>query len=1302
MLWLSMLAIAAFTCSAVLASASFMLADYLRRIAIDKAMSQGFGLQLPAKSIRQNRIGVSTVFLAFVNLALLLGELWQSVVFQRMPLKDVPLEGIQRVVPLGLYLVSLGGLVRSPKVRWHECQWLMRNARPLPTYLLMMEGEDNEQVQWYQAWIGQKIRTVRPPSREEGIELASRNRTDEVSASSPALEPDVSDKFFGDLPSLVEKVPALISHRRGALPVHLLLVLGFLAFLAYLPAAMLQIYKRLFMPQINNFEVHGGNFFEEDKGKVNYWIVPDEGQDQVVLRLTADTSTASSFYVCPGDRCSEPLRRKATMRLNSQQLTMELSRENFGTRSSFKLRGFFTRTVYVAVVDVPKVQITLGTVSKNAVVSGQPSAFRGKFASERFLGALEAVSFDFTADRRFFDFELRTSILSTRSSPRRGDPGCKASSADQITCKISDFQQWCSKACDLSAELSMKFGTERLEKPLRLMLEVRNSELFHLQEVVDLQRKLDATPEVASLRRARNSLLRETYDFYRRHQKRRDLEQTNILLTGLTGAGKSSACRFLTMNESCRYSNSWSSHTKNVSEICGHAFGDELQPRLNVFDIPGFGDTEGPAVDERQFSETINYLADTEGLDAIFWVVNGAIRRKLGIRRYMLQQYRKAFGSQFLGKLHVIVNFVPWMPYAAQEQLMSKWIEEFRAFLLAEEQEFMQDAWKMVADRAMGLISRSLKVRIVDMNPMYLEEKLPVPLSAPMVHRLPPYSTPMNLVELLDAVHAVADIRKSSGKRLVVNAECPIRGYGEVDKSRTSSDTQAVQDGPLLTVKLEGEFLGLGDSLLAQSARFACGHAPADSDSVVILNQSASETSIFGVLLPYRVSAWPGVRLCFREAPGEPEGRADVLRHCQEAGVLKLERSAWPDNEENEEYGLIQTLNEAKGTINAVVFAAGNLHHEYLATAGDDGNLRVYEKLFIQDYARYSQRAEISEKAGIVSLAVSPEAKNLAVSTADGKILVYRRLHRNLELRAVRKSTFVTGVAWCGDTLAAGSRTGRLDIMKLEEVDGKYRLTTMTSHSGITQVTSLACFETGIATASTDLHVRLYSHPRRPSSLDTIVPHVKAVALSAKYMASGSADGRVWLFQRNSYNQKSRNDAQEAVLSVAFSDERLAAGSANGKVYVYKVTHGRDLKLMSVLSHSLQPIRAVSWSREGVLAVGGNDTKVRLYALKKETVEGTVGSSPQVAYWGRCDVAYEDYDVMEIYAFMSRHMKKKKVRMIGQRCKLDAASYGSFAAASTASSAWQRAFGLPHLLRRLGIQVDLLHSKCAALAAGRR
>ena len=41
----------------------------------------------------------------------------------------------------------------------------------------------------------------------------------------------------------------------------------------------------------------------------------------------------------------------------------------------------------------------------------------------------------------------------------------------------------------------------------------------------------------------------------------------------------------------------------------------------------------------------------------------------------------------------------------------------------------------------------------------------------------------------------------------------------------------------------------------------------------------------------------------------------------------------------------------------------------------------------------------------------------------------------------------------------------------------------------------------------------------------------------------------------------------------------------------------------------------------------------------------------EVAYWGRCDVAYEDYDVMEIYAFMSRHMKKKKVPQIGVTSK---------------------------------------------------
>ncbi|CAE7830815.1 RE1 [Symbiodinium sp. CCMP2592] len=705
--------------------------------------------------------------------------------------------------------------------------------------------------------------------------------------------------------------------------------------------------------------------------------------------------------------------------------------------------------------------------------------------------------------------------------------------------------------------------------------------------------------------------LKETYDFYRRHQKRNDLEETNILLTGLTGAGKSSACRFLTMNESCRYSNSWSSHTKNVSEITGHAFGDELQPRLNVFDIPGFGDTEGPAVDERQFNETINHLADTEGLDAIFWVVNGAIRRKLGIRRHMLQQYRKAFGSQFLGKLHVIINFVPWMPYATQEQLTGKWIEEFRAFLLSEEQEFMQDAWEMVADRATGLISRSLQVRIVDMNPMYLEEKLPVPLSAPMVHRLPPYSTPMNLVELLDAVRAVADFGNSSGKRLVVNAACPLRGYGEVDKSRTRNDLQATQDGPLLTVTLEGEFLGRGDSLLAQSARFVCGHAPADS--VVFVNQSARETSIFELLLPYEVSEWPGVRLCFREAPGEPDGRTDVLRHCQEAGMLELERSAWPDKEQ---YGLVQTLSdEAEATINAVVFASGMAHHQYLAAAGDDGGLRVYEKLFKQGKEQYWLRATVAAatQTSIVSLAASPGAQYLAVSTANGKIVVYHRAHNYLALRAVRDDRNATGVVWCGETLAAGGRSGRLDKLRLQENDGKYTLMLLQSlPGGVSPVTAVSCSETVIATASTDARVRVYSHAELRPTLDRVLPDVKAVALSAKYLASASADGRVSLSGWTHSYEKSRNDAQEAVLSLAFSDERLAAGSANGNVYVYKVTDDPGLQLMSVLSHSLQPIRAVAWSGK-VLAAGGNDTKLRLYALENDWGRGGGGLGYRVS-----------------------------------------------------------------------------------------
>ncbi|CAE7228333.1 pol [Symbiodinium sp. CCMP2456] len=1172
MSWCSAFAIAALSCSAVFASASFVLADYLRRIAIDKAMFQGFGLQLPAKSIRHSNIGVCTLVVAFVNLALLLVELWQSVLFKGMPLNDVPLEGIQRVLPLVLYLVNLAGLVRSPKVRWHECQWLMQNPRPLPTFLLI-EGFAHEQVQSCQrnhGWIFQTSRAVRqPPAIAEGIELTSRSRS--VDVVSPELEPDVSDETLADLPSLVRKVPALMSHRRGAVLIHLLLVFVLLASLVYLPAAMLQIYKASFTPQIKNFEVHGGNFREEEQGKVTFWIVPDEGQDQVVLHLTADTSTASSFYLCPGDSCSEPLRRKANMRLNSQQLTMQLTREHFGMRSSFKLCGFFTRIVYVAIADLPKVQITVGTMSKTAVVSGQPSMFRGKFRSDSIQG--DTVSFDLTADRRFFDFDLRTSILTTTSNPTRRDL-CRVASG-QVACKVADFQQWCGKACDLSVELSMKFSTE-VEKTLRLMVEVRSTELFHLQEVSDLQRRMDASEmpeEVLSLRRARNSLLKETYDVYRGQQKRNDVQQTTILLTGLTGAGKSAACRFLTMNESCRYSNSWNSHTKNVSEIRGHAFGDKIQPRLRIFDIPGFGDTEGAVVDERQFSQTISHLSDVEGLDAIFWVVNGAIRRKLGPRKH----------SALFEKLYVIVNFVPWMPYTSQKELMSNWIEEFKAFLLSEEQEFMQDAWELVEDRARGLVSKSLKVRIVDMNPMYLQGNLPVPLSAPMVSSLPPFSMPMNLVELLQAV---ADIGKSSGKKLVVNAACPLRGYGEVDDDRTSYTTQATRDGPLMTVKLQGEFLGKGDSLLAQSASFGCGQAPAQFLVLLSYREAASETAIFQALLPYRVSEWRGVRLCFREAPPEPDSQEDVSRHCHEAGMLQISEHAWAHSES---YEIVQTLHEAQGSINAVVFAG---HHDFLAAAGDDDVLRVYRPDYSHG-AKYMLKASQERDSGITSLAWSPRAIYLAASTVDGKIVVYHLIHHSLEFRF---SINGTDVAWCDEFLAAAGPGGHVELFR----GGSNPVLVQRMGGGEAQVTAVLCANGRIVAASTDSHVRLYAHGGLTPIFDRKVPGVEAVALWARrYLALGSADGSVSLIdfalQAQTY-ETTRNDAHEAVLTLALSGERLAAGSANGKVYVYKTEH---LLLVSVLSHSVEPIRALAWSSGKTLAAGGNDSKVRLYELAK-------------------------------------------------------------------------------------------------------
>ena len=146
-------------------------------------------------------------------------------------------------------------------------------------------------------------------------------------------------------------------------------------------------------------------------------------------------------------------------------------------------------------------------------------------------------------------------------------------------------------------------------------------------------------------------------------------EVKNLLLIGLTGAGKSSACFFLMNQSGCNFSNSLDSHTRQVIEVEGRAFGDTRsnKPNLRVFDVPGFGDTHGSDSDADQWYSTLKKLGTStgkgkgngSGIHQIMWIVNGAIRRSLEVRRHMLHRYRKTFGPAFYDHLSIIVNFVP-------------------------------------------------------------------------------------------------------------------------------------------------------------------------------------------------------------------------------------------------------------------------------------------------------------------------------------------------------------------------------------------------------------------------------------------------------------------------------------------------------------------------------------------------------------------------------------------------------------------------------------------------------------------
>ena len=492
-----------------------------------------------------------------------------------------------------------------------------------------------------------------------------------------------------------------------------------------------QIYEYTFVPQYLDLEVQGGKLEVAEEGDfVHYWVLPFE--KELLVRLKPDVSTASRFYRCPLDACDKETAVYRSFQMHHSRvdpIDMILTEAEFGGRSSFELRGFFFRRIYVGVIGFERVWIKLGrlpqTLEMQPVAKVKRDILVPDLKNPAELG-LEEVEFGFQANWSLMQLVHEEALLTVHALDANLQPigsqdlPCKLKRCSYegcvLMCQGLSFSDHCPGSCDLvlrgiQIRAKSEGGLFRLPAT-NFTAEIRDADGFFLGPLLELQKEVEvlrlteglAGPVLGGSRMhralaARNNLLAEASLLSKSNLNRSERARpASLLLTGLTGVGKSSACFFLTSNKSCEYANSLESHTMEVAEVTGHAFNDELQPMLRVWDIPGFGDTKGEKYNQEQWKRTLSHLAqyETNGLDCILWIVNGAIRRNLSVRKDMLRQYRASFGVSFYNYLKMIINFVPMTDQDSHRKLLEKWILALREFIIEEEKEWLKDESRFV------------------------------------------------------------------------------------------------------------------------------------------------------------------------------------------------------------------------------------------------------------------------------------------------------------------------------------------------------------------------------------------------------------------------------------------------------------------------------------------------------------------------------------------------------------------------------------------------------------------------------
>lgn len=297
---------------------------------------------------------------------------------------------------------------------------------------------------------------------------------------------------------------------------------------------------------------------------------------------------------------------------------------------------------------------------------------------------------------------------------------------------------------------------------------------------------------------------------------------------------------------------------------------------------------------------------------------------------------------------------------------------------------------------------------------------------------------------------------------------------------------------------------------------------------------------------------------------------------------------------------------ESFSHVGTVWSAAFNLNGQRIATAGNDGSLKIWDTITGRLVKTISVLTPASKEYGVTFVTFSPDGKLLAASTGEGRILLYDATTFELVNFLQAQDGVIWGLAFSPDSarIVSGGQGG---IAILWNIQDNTVQSLQGGHTSDIQAVTFNRAGTRIATAGADsLAIVWDSGTRKPIyRLQGHTGVVNSVAFSpdGKRLATGGEDRSIILWDITLPNPPkvlTITGHRDWVYALAFSKDgsTLISVSADRTVRFWDTTYGRPG--LTLTGHKDQ-IYGLSLSSDGKrIATASKDNTVRVWNISPE------------------------------------------------------------------------------------------------------